>query len=128
MSSERNEISTDDKATPKTFPSMSTSMQQLPPSKRMETFEQKLWRKCSEEPLIPIGCGVTAYFLVSGIRSFHQGNAIRSQKMMRARVASQGFTIAAFVGYALYNTYVLQPENQSKKDDRDARILDPERR
>lgn len=53
--------------------------------------------------------------------------------MMRARVASQGFTIAAFVGYALYNSYVKQPtlqlldQSQSEKD-RDARILDPDRR
>ena len=58
---------------------------------------------------------------------------MRSQKMMRARVASQGFTIAAFVGYALYNSYVKQPtlqlldQSQSEKD-RDARILDPDRR
>ena len=102
-----------------------------------ETFDQRLWRKCSEQPLVPIGCGVTAYFLVSGIRSFYQGNAGRSQTMMRARVASQGLTIAAFVGYAAYDTFTAQQKKKllksnvsaEKKDkDRDARILDPDRR
>jgi len=42
-----------------------------PSSSKLETFDQKLWRKFSEEPLVPIGCGVTLYFLVSGIRSFY---------------------------------------------------------
>ena len=55
---------------------MSTGLQQYQPPKssscsKLETFDQKLWRKFSEEPLVPIGCGVTLYFLVSGIRSFY---------------------------------------------------------
>ena len=100
-----------------------------------ETFDQKLWRKCSEEPLVPIGCGVTTYFLISGIRSFYQGNAGRSQTMMRARVASQGFTILAFVGYAVYDTYLKKQqklvgleEDGNRRSNRDEIILNPERR
>lgn len=99
-----------------------------------ETFDQRLWRKCSEEPLVPIGCGVTTYFLVSGIRSFYQGNAGRSQTMMRARVASQGFTILAFVGYALHDAYNKKQQQEKLKLDgdvisgRDRRILDADRK
>jgi hypothetical protein len=52
------------------------------------------------EPLIPIGCLVTAYYLTSGIRSFYQRDAARSQKMMRARVGAQFATLLIFIGYA----------------------------
>ena len=47
MSADRKEFSTTEGEAPKTFPAMSTSMQQLPRSKGLESFEQKLWRKVS---------------------------------------------------------------------------------
>jgi hypothetical protein len=56
--------------------------------------------KFSKEPLIPIGCVTTAYFLGSGIRSFYDRDASRSQKMMRARVGAQFATLLIFMGYA----------------------------
>lgn len=54
----------------------------------------------SKEPLVPIGCITTAYFLGSGIRSFYDRDASRSQTMMRARVGAQFATLLVFIGYA----------------------------
>lgn len=55
------------------------------------------------EPLVPIGCITTAFFLGSGIKSFYNRDPARSQVMMRLRVASQFATIMIFVGYAGWN-------------------------
>ena len=80
-------------------------IQGIPKMKKVETFEEKLYRKFSEEPLVPIGCLVTAYFLGSGIKSFFDRDMRKSQKMMRARVAAQGATILVFIGYAGWNSF-----------------------
>ncbi|GFH58659.1 hypothetical protein CTEN210_15135 [Chaetoceros tenuissimus] len=74
--------------------------QSIPKYSRPETFEEKLYRKFSKEPLVPIGCITTAYFLGSGIRSFYDRDASRSQTMMRARVGAQFATLLIFIGYA----------------------------
>jgi hypothetical protein len=42
---------------------------------------------------------ITVYYLGSGIKSFYNRDAQRSQKMMRARVAAQFMTLAVFVAY-----------------------------
>jgi Hypoxia induced protein conserved region len=41
----------------------------------------------------------TVYFLASGIRSFQKRDVVRSQRMMRNRVAAQFVTLACMVGY-----------------------------
>jgi len=79
----------------------------IPRFRAPETFEQKLYRKFSQEPLIPIGCITTAYFLGSGIRSFYNRDAAQSQKMMRLRVGSQFATILIFVGYYGFSQFNL---------------------
>lgn len=48
---------------------------------------------------MPIGCAATAYFLVSGIRSFQKRDPVRSQRMMKYRVAAQFVTLVCFIGY-----------------------------
>ena len=119
-------------------------IQNVPKYSRPETFDEKLYRKVSacllsytekaycfhrlsqnkqfsKEPLIPIGCMTTAYFLGSGIRSFYNRNASRSQKMMRARVGAQFATIVIFIGYAgreAFNVDVMpgyHPKEEEKK-------------
>jgi hypothetical protein len=70
-----------------------------PVMQRPLSIEEKMWEKFKKEPLIPIGCAATAYFLVSGIKSFKNRDPRRAQKMMRARVGAQFATLAAFVGY-----------------------------
>lgn len=52
-----------------------------------------------ERPLLPIGCGITAYFLFSGIHYFQKRDPINSQRMMRNRVIAQFMTLACFLGY-----------------------------
>mmetsp|Transcript_37896 Transcript_37896/g.55849 ORF Transcript_37896/g.55849 Transcript_37896/m.55849 type:complete len:128 (+) Transcript_37896:143-526(+) len=77
------------------------------PMYRQETFEEKLYRKVTKEPLVPAGCLITAYFLTSGIRSFMNRDSGRSQLMMRCRVGAQFLTIAAFCAYAGYENVEL---------------------
>jgi hypothetical protein len=61
-----------------------------------------------KQPLVPIGCLATAYFLVSGIQSFKNRDPRRAQKMMRARVGAQFFTLIAFVGYVGFDKFDLK--------------------
>eukprot|EP00590_Aulacoseira_subarctica_P000817 CAMPEP_0172423328 /NCGR_PEP_ID=MMETSP1064-20121228/15286_1 /TAXON_ID=202472 /ORGANISM="Aulacoseira subarctica , Strain CCAP 1002/5" /LENGTH=139 /DNA_ID=CAMNT_0013164645 /DNA_START=130 /DNA_END=552 /DNA_ORIENTATION=+ len=88
-------------------------------SKRAESFEEKLYRKCTTQPLVPIGCGVTTYFLVSGIRSFMNRDSARSQVMMRGRVAAQACTVLAFCFYAGFTNLNLGIQPNTKKTDSD---------
>lgn len=67
-----------------------------------ETKYQRLIRKCSENPLVPIGALATTGALTYGVWSFRTGQRKMSQYMMRTRVAAQGFTVLAIVlGYAM---------------------------
>ena len=77
-----------------------TVVEAPPTMQRQLSFEEKLYAKVRKEPLVPIGCAATAYFLISGIRSFGKNrDPRRAQKMMRFRVGAQFLTFAAFVGY-----------------------------
>ncbi len=53
----------------------------------------------SQQPLVPIGCAATAYFLASGIKSFRDRDPVKSQRMMKARVMAQFATLMCFIGY-----------------------------
>lgn len=77
----------------------------MPQLQRPETFEEKLYRKFKAEPLVPIGCLTTAYFLGSGIKSFYNRDPKKSQTMMRLRVGSQFATLLIFIGYAGMNSF-----------------------
>ena len=62
----------------------------------------KKWdRKFSEDPLVPIGCGITAAVLIGGLRSFAQGNSAKSQMYMRARVFAQASTVTVLAAAAM---------------------------
>ncbi|TRY63597.1 hypothetical protein TCAL_05584 [Tigriopus californicus] len=67
----------------------------------METPKEKLIRKMKENPFVPIGVGMTTFFLTAGLVSFLRRNSSQSQMMMRGRVAAQAFTICALVGGAM---------------------------
>eukprot|EP00553_Chaetoceros_curvisetus_P000103 CAMPEP_0204624898 /NCGR_PEP_ID=MMETSP0717-20131115/10661_1 /ASSEMBLY_ACC=CAM_ASM_000666 /TAXON_ID=230516 /ORGANISM="Chaetoceros curvisetus" /LENGTH=135 /DNA_ID=CAMNT_0051640447 /DNA_START=115 /DNA_END=522 /DNA_ORIENTATION=- len=94
---------------------------EIPTYKAPETFDEKLYRKFSKEPLVPIGCLTTAYFLASGIRSFYDRDAIKSQKMMRLRVGAQFGTLLIFIGYAGLNAinFDVAPGYHPKDDKKD---------
>ena len=71
----------------------------------------KKWdRKFSEDPLVPIGCGVTACVLIGGLRSFAQGNSAKSQMYMRARVFAQGATVTVLAAAAMYRGMFMPKE------------------
>eukprot|EP00934_Nitzschia_sp_Nitz4_P007469 Nitzschia sp. Nitz4//scaffold290_size23356//1227//1722//NITZ4_008484-RA/size23356-processed-gene-0.38-mRNA-1//1//CDS//3329546081//7459//frame0 len=70
-----------------------------PAMRKVQSFEEKMFDKFRKQPLIPIGCAGTVYFLVSGIKSFSNQDSQRAQKMMRLRVGAQFATLAFFVYY-----------------------------
>ncbi|KAG0728598.1 HIG1 domain family member 2A, mitochondrial [Chionoecetes opilio] len=55
------------------------------------------YRKFHENPFVPIGCGLTTLALCYGLYGFSRGRHGSSQKMMRLRVAAQGFTVVALM-------------------------------
>ncbi|EEC44183.1 predicted protein [Phaeodactylum tricornutum CCAP 1055/1] len=71
-----------------------------PKAGRVESFEEKAWRKFRNQPLVPIGCIATVYFLMSGLKSFQKQDPVNSQRMMKFRVMGQFATLVCFIGYA----------------------------
>lgn len=49
-----------------------------------------------------LGAVVTLGFLGVGLKSMYDGNRMKSQMMMRGRIAAQGFTIVALLGGLFY--------------------------
>ena len=90
--------------------------------KKKETFGEKFVRKCSAQPLVPMGGVLTVAFLVSGLKSFNDGNSARSQKMMRGRVLAQGVTVCFIVAYAYYDQ-VIREKAAETDEERDQRVL-----
>ncbi len=60
-----------------------------------ETFVEKTWRKCYNEPFVPAGAMITVAFLTFGMRAFRTGDKHQAQIMMRWRVAAQAATVLA---------------------------------
>ncbi|KAG0645659.1 Respiratory supercomplex factor [Hyphodiscus hymeniophilus] len=71
-----------------------------------EFYEENRWQKFSrrltEEPLIPLGCLLTCMALFGATRSIRAGDHNRTQRMFRARIAAQGFTLVAMVAGSVY--------------------------
>ncbi|KZF26238.1 hypothetical protein L228DRAFT_235336 [Xylona heveae TC161] len=63
---------------------------------------QKLFRKLKEEPLVPFGCAVTCYALYQATKSMRRGDHARTNRMFRARIYAQGFTLLAIVAGSAY--------------------------
>jgi len=63
---------------------------------------QKVVRKLKEEPLIPIGTFLTCLAFYRAWRGIRKGDHRQTQRMFRARVAAQAFTVLAMVGGGLY--------------------------
>ncbi|KAK3904594.1 hypoxia induced protein conserved region-domain-containing protein [Staphylotrichum tortipilum] len=67
-----------------------------------ESGAKKIVRKIKEEPLIPIGCALTVAAFVNAYRAMRRGDHHGVQRMFRARVAAQGFTVVAMVAGGMY--------------------------
>ncbi|RPA97411.1 hypothetical protein L873DRAFT_1135780 [Choiromyces venosus 120613-1] len=62
----------------------------------------KLTRRLKEEPLIPLGCLITAYALYQSTRAIRAGDKARTNRMFRARIYGQAFTVAAMCAGSFY--------------------------
>ncbi|KAK5049441.1 hypothetical protein LTR84_004370 [Exophiala bonariae] len=67
-----------------------------------ESRSQKLWRKIRQEPLIPVGCAATCYALYMATRSIRAGDHHQTNRMFRARIYAQGFTLLALVAGSIF--------------------------
>ncbi|KAI9163170.1 Respiratory supercomplex factor [Paramyrothecium foliicola] len=63
---------------------------------------QKVVRKLKEEPLVPLGVGLTVFAFVNAYRALRRGDSRQANRMFRARVAAQGFTVIAMVAGSMY--------------------------
>ncbi|RVD88365.1 uncharacterized protein DFL_002552 [Arthrobotrys flagrans] len=63
----------------------------------------KLFRRITDEPLIPIGMALTCWALYRASRSIRAGNDREyTNKMFRRRIYAQAFTVSAMVGGSYY--------------------------
>ncbi|KAG9240451.1 hypoxia induced protein conserved region-domain-containing protein [Calycina marina] len=67
-----------------------------------ESGFQKITRRLKEEPLIPLGCILTAAALIGASKSIRAGDHNRAQRMFRARIVAQGFTLVAMLAGSAY--------------------------
>ncbi|KAK3367456.1 hypoxia induced protein conserved region-domain-containing protein [Podospora didyma] len=72
------------------------------PEFNKESGLQKITKKLKKEPLIPFGCLLTVAAFASAYRAMRRGDHNQVQKMFRARVAAQAFTVVCIVGGGLY--------------------------
>jgi hypothetical protein len=63
---------------------------------------QKVVRRIKEEPLVPIGCVLTVAAFTNAYRAMRRGDHNQVQRMFRARVAAQAFTVLAMVAGGIY--------------------------
>jgi pyruvate/2-oxoacid:ferredoxin oxidoreductase beta subunit len=83
-----------------------------------ESRTGKLWRKLRQEPLIPLGCAATCYALYQASKSIREGNPYQTNKMFRARIYAQGFTLVAIVaGSIFYKDERMRRKAFEKKED-----------
>ncbi|QRW26268.1 Respiratory supercomplex factor 2 [Rhizoctonia solani] len=75
-----------------------------------ETYAQKGWRKCKEQPLVPIGIFATCVALIGATKHLRSGDRTNFNRFLRFRVVAQGITVAACVGgtlvYGRYYDYI----------------------
>ncbi|KHN94529.1 mitochondrial hypoxia responsive domain-containing protein [Metarhizium album ARSEF 1941] len=76
---------------------------------------QKVARKLKEEPLVPLGIGLTVFAFVGAYRALRRGDSRQANKMFRARVAAQGFTVLAMVAGSMYYSQDRQKTKELRK-------------
>ncbi|KAJ5812087.1 hypothetical protein N7474_008388 [Penicillium riverlandense] len=82
------------------------------PQFREETSLQKFTRRLKEEPLIPLGCAATCYALYRAYRSMKAGDSAEMNRMFRARIYAQAFTLVSLVAGGMY----FKSERQQRKE------------
>ena len=59
-----------------------------------------------KNPFVPIGCVITGAVLLNGLMAMRKNDKVKSQRMMRYRVAAQGMTLIAVIGGTLLTQFV----------------------
>ncbi|RUS32809.1 hypoxia induced protein conserved region-domain-containing protein, partial [Jimgerdemannia flammicorona] len=67
-----------------------------------ESGWNRLMRKAKEEPFVSAGIGLTCFALAAATIGFRTGDRVYANKMLRLRVAAQGFTLLAAVSGSFY--------------------------
>ncbi|KAF2436754.1 hypothetical protein EJ08DRAFT_684486 [Tothia fuscella] len=67
-----------------------------------ESRWQKFTRKLYQEPLVPLGCGLTVLALIGATRAMRSNDHVRTNIMFRRRIYAQAFTIVAIVAGSTY--------------------------
>lgn len=79
--------------------------------------KKSFWQKAKEDPLVPIGCGVTLAVLLGGLVTFQRGQSKLGNKFMQARVIAQtGTVIAMSAGGFLAATKKEETKKQSYEE------------
>ncbi|KAK8075711.1 mitochondrial hypoxia responsive domain containing protein [Apiospora hydei] len=93
-----------------------------------ETGSQKVWRKLKEEPLVPLGTLLTCAALYNAWRGMRRGDHAQVQRMFRARIGAQAFTVCAIVAGGAYygkdrekRQELIKLEAQQRAEERNAR-------
>ncbi|KAF9699261.1 hypothetical protein EKO04_003203 [Ascochyta lentis] len=87
-----------------------------------ENTLDKMWRRFREEPLIPLGCGLTVWAIVGATRSMRKGDHKMTNLYFRRRLYAQGFTIAVLVAGNLY-----WQKDRVKRKDYEKQVAEKER-
>jgi hypothetical protein len=95
--------------------------QYLPPPENMLNFYDelnqnktrsidKVKKAVKSNPFVPLGCLITVGVLINGLIAVKNKDRVKSQRMMRYRIAAQGSTIIALIAGTLVSTYFYKPK------------------
>ncbi|KAF1949978.1 hypothetical protein CC80DRAFT_510162 [Byssothecium circinans] len=88
-----------------------------------ENRASKILRRLREEPLIPLGCGLTVWAIVGATRSMRKGDHKATNLYFRRRLYAQAFTIAVLVAGNMY-----WQKDRLKRKDYEKLVAEKERR
>ncbi|CAH0476530.1 unnamed protein product [Peronospora belbahrii] len=80
--------------------------------------KKSLWKRIKEEPLVPIGCALTAAVLLGGLVTFQRGQSKLGNKFMQARVVLQTATVFALAGGAAMASSEKKERKKQSYEDR----------
>ncbi|KAI8938724.1 Respiratory supercomplex factor 1, mitochondrial [Plenodomus lindquistii] len=101
-----------------------------------ENTLDKIWRRLREEPLVPLGCGLTVWAIIGATRSMRKGDHKATNLYFRRRLYAQAFTIAVLVAGNMYwqkdrlkrKEYEKNKAHQERLDKRDRWLRELEMR
>ncbi|KAG8902192.1 Respiratory supercomplex factor 1, mitochondrial [Tulasnella sp. 417] len=84
------------------------------------TFLQRGFDKCKQQPLVPLGAAITVWSLLGAVREFKRGNSQNVNRYLRFRVVAQGATVAAMlIGSVIYEKSIREQKEAEEKQERE---------